>query len=503
MGAEAMSPAVPYAMQYKESSTGFVIELPASGVTVKKDPGQILLTFDTSVPKFDLQDFATRARPWLTGVNVGYDALLLIAPKAHIEIAATQAMLRIILSDPVAVPDDQQNADTRGARRLAILQAQLQLRDGNLTEARRQFTALHAQEPNNPDAVSGLASVQREAGRWGEALALAKKAEQLSGGTVAYSDAVASIQSERASRAGIDAEYLRVSGGQYVQPISEDLVRFYAFIPLEETWRFGASVDALDISSGPLQTSDGSFAAFHGHRQRVELDLEHESRSGLVVDGSLFESRGAVGGALALKIPDDAGATRFGLDARRPYWDVVEALVDGTLRDRLWLSRWQRLAPQALGQLELGFNRYDLLTENNVARAICVAGELRQDGLFNIAGFVATYHLDAEYFQARTAAVTANGVGFFPLPLQDREVHSLTLGYVSSLYGQPSGARLTFDGYAGFAKDRRDGSGPVAAVTMSYSVRHFDIRVRAAQLRGLGEVGTVNRTVAAKLLAIF
>lgn len=499
------------AVAYGPLAEGFAIAFRApgaTGATVTRDGRDLLISFGRAAPEFDASDLQARAAGWLEGVNVGYDALLLrLAPEVAARVEPGPAALTILLARAPAsrATGDQPSPeeDAAGARRLALLDAQLLARTGRLTEARTRFESLRAASPRSPEPVAGLAGVEQQAGRWRRSQELYRDALALDPGDRSVAAALHAIDRGQASRARLDLDSRSVRGGPFTGRADLTIAQASGHVRLGEAWRAGAVVDAARIRTGPVQRASGAVESFSGWRERAELFAQHDGRDGLVTVGSLFAGSDTAGVGLQVRRPDDRGVTLLRGEYRRPNWDYVEGLIDDATRDRVAVGRVHRFGTSVLGRLEVGYNRYAIGGGDEVARTTSVSGELRLTTLAGIPGLAAAYGLEAEYVDRRGTLRAQTGGTFTPSWPLNREVHLATLGYTRTRGDRWSGGALTFDGYGGYGVDRYGRSGPLAAVAVGYAVGAIEVQLRASYVRNIGRARTTATTIGGYLSILF
>lgn len=487
----------PRELRYEPAGDGFTITIRGAvgaSAIVLQERRDLFVSFAKVAPAFDPLDLQRRAAAWLEGVSVGYDSLLLrLAPGVSVRIEAEDAILTLTLSlDAGAVTSaeapkvEPQSTDGSGALRLDLLRAQLLLREQKLSLARSRFAALRDSMPGRPDPVTGLAAVEWRVGRWRRSLELYREAVALGGDTADLAAALREIEDAQASRASVDVERRTSRGGNLDAPVTLTLGQAKGFRRVEEAWRVGVDAETAEVRTAAVRRMSGALESFSGWRNRADLSVQHDQFDGSVTIGALFLGSRSAGLGLQRRQPDDAGATGFVAEWHRPNWAYVEGLIDGALRDRLSVFRTQRLRTELNVRIEFGVNRYHQREYGEVGRSTSFAAELRLDQLARLPGLAAVYAVDGEYIDRRSARQTPSGEIFAPLPLLNREVHSVTIGYARSEGDRRAGGLVSIDGYSGFASDRYGRSGPIAAATFGYASGVLELRLRGSHVRNVG-----------------
>lgn len=486
--------AAPQAIAFGEVGGGFVLTLArvaANDVDVRRENRDVLLRFARAAPAFDAAELQARAAEWLDGVNVGHDAvLLLLSSGVDVEVQDTSTTV-LTLRFFRAVAQDGRATSPRpgsgtGALRLELLRARLLVQDRQLAQARERFEALRATSPASADPVAGLAAVESEVGRWRRSVALYREAQKLSNADPALQAAAEAIERAQAGGLRIDAERRRSHGGEVVAPVTFDFAGVEASRRLVDAWKLGVDVETASIETAAVQRAAGSVQPFSGRRERAALFAQHDGLDGAVHVVSLFAGDGAAGLGLSRRQVDDRGATMFVVEAQRLNWDYIEGVIERARRDRLALTRSQRLGRLVTGRAEVGVNRYTVPGYGTVARTATAAAELRLDNIGEVNGLSAAYVLDAEYVNRIQTRVTATGASYTPLPLLDREVHSGLLGYARSFGEAGAGGVINVSGQLGAGFDRYGRSGPIAAAALSWTNGVVVAQVRGSHTRNVG-----------------
>jgi hypothetical protein len=477
-------------------------------VEVVRDARDVLFKFAKAAPPFDAADLQARAAGWIDGVNVGHDAVLLrlaASVEAQVQIDdPTRLTLRFTrMARPAPQAALPQAASASGERRLELLRGRLLLQDQQLSEARELFETLRMKSPDSAAPVAGLAAVETQMGRWRSGLVLYRQAQTLGDGDPSLAAAIESIEQAQSSGARLEAEHRRSSGGESAAPTTLNVLGAEGSVRWNEAWKFGADLDSAAIDTSAVQRANGAIQPFSGSRERAALSAQHDGMDGTVHVASLFAGHGGAGLGLSRRQVDERGATTFSLEARRDSWDLVEALVERALRDRVSVARSQAFGYSLSGRIEIGANRYTLPQLSTVARSTTLAGELRWNKLGNIAGLSATYLIDAEYASSVEQRTNAAGAAFSPLPLLDREVHLAQLGYERTIGHSDSGGVFNLRGRLAAGADRYGRSGSVAGFVLSWSSGAWLAQLQASQVRNLGRARGTTDSVAVDLSLAF
>lgn len=465
----------------------------ADAPMAQRDGREVLLSYPGALPALDVDALLRQAGDWIEGLNVGHGALLLLLrPGVEARIDAAGEALTVTLSRPApeaeaGAPADGDAPERAGRLRLDLLSAQLLVREGRLTEARERLEQLRTELPDSADPLLGLAAVEQQSGRWRRSLDAYREAAALAPDNASIGPAVRAIERSQASRLRVDLDRRRVRGDESTAPVDLDLGRAWGAVRLGEAWRAGAGTSVARVRTDRVRRASGLTEAYSGRHEQAELFVRHDSLGGRVTTASLYAARGTGGFGLMARWPGDRGEFSALAEARRPSWDYVEGLVEDATRDRLALGRSQRFGAHTSARLELGYNRYHLRGESDVAQTTTFSGELRRDAIAGVRGLNAVYAVEGEHGRRFKERAGPDGRPLRPFPLADREVHSLTLGYSGAIGHREGAGTLLLDAYAGAAKDRHGSSGPLAAIALTHAKGPLKLQCRAAYARVSGK----------------
>ena len=172
-------------------------------------------------------------------------------------------------------------------------------------------------------------------------------------------------------------------------------------------------------------------------------------------------------------MPDTRGQTSFRIDFQRPYWEYIEGVLDGGVRDRLEIRRQHRLVPRLTGSIAASLNRYGVEDDSGVAKSLALEGNLSYFVLKSKPSLEVQYFFDGESRRSIDVRTDAGGVPFSPIPLVSREVHAF-----EAVSNNDLTRRLRAQGFTGFAWDRLGGSGPFFGGRLTFQMpRNLDAEV--------------------------
>ncbi len=482
------SPDSSTSLVYETSDNKLIINVPSSPfkpTEVRQDGRDLLITFPIIAPTFDAFNLQSRAKRWIEGVSVGYDSVLLrLAPNTRVVASNTNSQLALTFesvpesiiriterdSDIGGVPTDRQ-----GALRLRLLRGHLMLRNEELAQARGRFTTLRSAMPDQTEPIVALAEVELLAGNWRKSLGHYAQAVAIEGESSELRKRRAAIERLHARRASISFETRRSDGLGDAKPTDIRQTELRATLPTSEALRFNLELDRANLVTALGQSS--STPPLSVGQTRGTIAAQHDAMSGSTAIASIFLGNDRLGFGLNYNQPDDFGSTNGNLEIARVNWDYIEGIASGALRDRISATRFQRIHPDVRGRIEIGFNRFHLHDAGSLGQTRTASAEVRLNRVMGAQGLSVTYTINGEYVRNRTANTVSLGSRFNALPLLNREIHSLSLGYYKQ-WALSSNAMLTLDSYAGVGKDRYGTNGELFGATVSYTRGPVELKLR-------------------------
>jgi hypothetical protein len=488
-----------YQVVYEIKDSTLVVNVPTSTTrptSVQQDGADLLLSFKLPIQSIDAQTLLSRTTPFIIGVNAGYDSLLLrVAPGVRVSAAntATQIALKFERGGSLDNEGVRQNAgiggpptDSPGALRLRLMRGHLMLINDELSQARGRFSSLRAVMQNQVEPIVGLAEVELQAGNWRKSLAYYREAAAIKGETAEINERRRTIERTQASHGTVGFEVRRSQGGTS-SPVVVRQADARAIQRINEQWRFNVELESAQVRADLVQSQQGLFEPYSGRHTRGMITAQHDDFEGSVTAASIYLGNQTPGIGISYTNPDDRGSTHIKIEFRRDNWDYVEGFVVGAMRDRFAVGRTHRIAPGVKGRVEIGANRYHNEDIGSLGRSATVSAELRINNLVSTQGLSVAYNVNGEYFSNVTNGISQTGTEHQYLPLVNREVHSITMGYFQQFYFD-SKAKLIFDGFVGVGKDRYGQSGEVGGVSLAYVQGPVEISL------GLNHVRNVART---------
>jgi cellulose synthase operon protein C len=348
-------------------------------------------------------------------------------------------------------------AGTAGGSRLVELRAQLLADTAQKREALDllgDFTDAH---PEAASALAGLALLDEGVTRNRQAQALLVQAAALEPLNEDFGNALQDLEQEQAPLADTGFTRRTIQGQQ-----SEDLIRIIGNQVLGGAFHLHLEYGQDAASVNSVTVENRVAGPFRGVLHQGEASVQYETENGLRVEGDAYASDAGPGAGAAVIVPDSQGTTTVRLDLNRPYWEFAPSLADGGTRSRVEVTHETVLSPRLSASLTAALNRYNLRRISDAASSAAAQGRLTYR-LLPHPQLSLEYNLDAEYKLSVATRPAVDGAEFHPLPLVNREVHSVGM----TVAGQPV-RNLQATIAAGYAVDRFGGRAPFVSANLNY-----------------------------------
>ncbi|MFQ5738755.1 MAG: hypothetical protein ACE5JX_07045 [Acidobacteriota bacterium] len=425
------------------------------GLRVSRRDRDLLLSFQKHLGDPRLDQVADRLSPWIEGMRAGYDTLLIrFVPGVAYELFERADRIIVELAR-VSPPATEPGESGQAAIRLDLLQAQLFAETGHVDRARRVLRELDQKHPDTPEILANLAGVESLIHHRRRASALYRKARNLAPHNEDILVAQEGILQSSRPRFTIDFFSRNVERGQL-----EKNLRLSAWSPIGHLTT-GFSYDRNEVEIEQVRRRDGTRGSFDGVRRRAKLFLEYDFEAGSSLQGEFYSQDGSSGYGLLYTSFDVFGTTRVAAHYRKPYWESVEGLINGAVRDRFQLERSQQLTARLAARAAVALNRYHLGGRDEASSSVALEAGVRYQ--FPGPPLVIEYGLDAEYQRSSLTLLDSSGQSFNPFPLESREIHFVDAGFEREWSDS-----IRAGGFAGFSWDRMGGSGPFLGVRLDY-----------------------------------
>lgn len=446
------------AQSISAAETGAAAEIAFENIGILgAEPGagdlEMTLRFDGPLDSTTAETIAAKLPRWIAYATPGYDSLLIrTRKKAAFGVSKTSTgfVLRISwAADPSAPQTDNlqrlrlltMTGETRRARTLLSDLRRLPSTGDQLDRAEAELLVAE----RNPRA--GLRLYDRLSAANPSDLGLKRSASALRRDLSDYAEFEATAQSVKD---GDTQTRLALRGRADIGPSSA----------------LRAEIEGVALSDDAVLRSDGSVVAFDGTRARLRASYDVETSGGVIWSAVLHggSSGAGAGGEAALRL----GAYDVTLRAayNEPYFGFVESIVNDGARDSVEASVVLRGGRRWSAGMSAGYNRYNLDRVDAAATSATFDAFARLEApVGDKTTLIFAYTLDAEYVGDVAIRTDAFGAAFAPLPLSDREVHSLGLG----LYAEWDGG-ISLDAMAGYSYDRYAEGGVFARSSINFDM---------------------------------
>ena len=317
----------------------------------------------------------------------------------------------------------------------------------------KTLSRLTAAAPGDPQVLTALGLAERRIGwrrRAGATLRLALDADRANRDLRAL---LSSMQDERAPQARVDLEQKDVKREYRTRSQRTEGTR-----ALGDAYQFGGRLELLHVDARRVRHANGDVAPLRRSLQRGEAWVRLDTLGGASWVGSLFAASSGPGASVDVTRARPAGQWTLQGEIHRPFWEYAEAFDGDGTRDRVAITRRQKLWRRVEGWATWAATRYAIDTGDATRTTGLSAGitaVLRDAG----PSVSASYGLDKESRRAGVTRSDVAGVSYDPVPVVSREIHVPGVQLRQQL-----GRAASIDAYAGYAVDRLGGKGVVTEV---------------------------------------
>jgi len=424
-------------------------------VRSQQDGRELLLQFDQPIDGTVLDELPRRLDGLIDGVQLGYDALLLLLAVDGMDarVLSQGRTVRVALArpaDPVAAAETTRE-DADAEARLELERARLLVSAGRDSAARVKLKRLAEAQPGNTEPLLLLADIETRQGRWREAVKLYDRALTLSPDTIDIVQAKARLIQEKGSFLRSDTDLQKAQGQdrQIIERVTGRKVADDAPVAV------GFAYEIRRAKSAMTPRANGVTTTFDDERHRLDLWGEHDAGWNLT-RGTLLVGPTAIGGAIEAVLRHKDAETRARFAYHEPYWDQYVGLVDGGTVDRAELAHRRTLLPRLDSEAAGRVSRYGLAGDDAVAYGFGAGVLVRWTLPEPVEVFSLGYGLFAEYINRRDTQLNDAGAEFNPMAISSVEIHTLDLTVSDQI-----GPYVRYLVTAGYAADRLNGRGPV------------------------------------------
>jgi hypothetical protein len=443
------------------------------------DGQEIKLRFSRPLGTVPLDKAPAELAGWMDNVLYGYDSVLLVAGAdviATVEKRADGVRVVFTRKPPTkAALDAKARADQAAGQRLGYLSAAADMEEGKVRKARAALNELVQRDPRDVQSVQLLAGAEERLGRWRDALRLSNYALTFTPGEPGlvrnkarllhtYGDFVRTDYDVFAVR---NADTQRVSKATGRQNVGSDGLLTY-------------TVERRRVDADKVTRADGTVTPFHGFRSQATMAYVQDWRDLQSTKISLFAADATLGAGFLHERRGDEHVLRFGGHWREPAYSLLEGVVVGGRRSRVFTEAEKRLSRRWLASMGGGINSYGLDGQDGqLASSATVNASLTYIVNEGDPSITVGYLLDAEYVIDNKFFTDSFGSRFHPMSLASREVHSLLASFE-----RPLTDYLSWSATGGYSWDRRNKGAPFASLAMKYEpLSDLEIGVRVAHAR--------------------
>lgn len=443
-------------------SRGLVLKLgwPASSrVLAKKNSRSLLLEFDRPLESRRLSRQIQQLKSWVKEGRYGYDSLLLTwQPGFEAKVQRTRNQVQVVLLATATRGEQTPKNPKPSAKmpsnyRIQILQGETWLAAGEGRKAREVLFPLLMEYGENGDLLSALARAEEMMGNWPGAVAYYQRLAQNEKTALLARAEIKRLHRQFGS-------HLTVETGQKSTEDADDqtITSFSGRYHSGGRWSTEASLEQRDVDFSGAQNVVGETHSQRAQRKRLSLTANHTSERGHNTEVGIIASESGPGLHLRQSLKHGDGESAAELNVNEAYWDYVEGIFNDASRDQLKLSHARTLTPRLRGQIAVEANQYHLEDHSNLARSS--GAEVNLNYLVKDKNPVTemAYVFDHENISDLDNFTDTAGQAYSPLPLTDRNAHSLAL-HVSDEVGSNGFYRTSI----GYVNDADNSSGAFAS----------------------------------------
>jgi hypothetical protein len=424
-----------------------------SGAETGADDLEVTLRFDGPLDGAQTEKLAVSLPRWIAYATPGYDSLL-IRTKKKAAFAVTREGTGVVVR--IAWAADPGSAARENMQRLRYLTM-----TGETAKARALISDLRrlSPDPARLDRAEAELRIAERDLRGG--LALYDQLASANPDDIGLRRSVAELRSQLSDVIEANLSRQSVEDGDTQ---TRAMLRGRAEVGPNSALR--AEIETVTLSDDTVLRSDGAIIAFDETKARLRASYDVESNRGVIWSSVLHGAAHGVG--LGGEIVWRGANREFALRSayQEPFFGFVESIANDGSRSYVEASLQLRGSRAWSAGATIGYNIYDLngVDEAATSAALDVFARYETPELEG-ATLVFAYALDAEYVGSVALRTDAFDVAFTPLPISDREVHSLGLGLNA---GWDNG--LTLDAMAGYSYDRYAEGGFFARASIDYAL---------------------------------
>lgn len=420
---------------------------------------------ESAAPRYWLD--ATRAHSAVNYVTEGYNTVLVVTKPTH--------NLQVLESgNGWAVEAVQAQAfDPRSERaqlklRRELLQARMELEEGDVHGATTRVAALEDRYGNDPQYRGFAANTYFYAENWPVAKQEVVKAQAMAPNNADIAKLARDIDREHADRVRADVTWInRGDNTEVVTALSGEK-------QVSDKWRAGAVLRNHNVDVDSRLQPDDTIRGQSADRQSGEIYGVYAHNPTNYSTIRVFANNDTLGIGGDHTNINPLGVTTLSARWHEPNFTFVEGVYDNAVRDRLAVYHQVKRSPWDFG-LGGSLNNYSIDTADDVFTSFGIEGNIvyawRQAGPYVGLG----YGLDAEYKIDDELQRTQGGTAYRRFPMRTREIH-----FASVTLAEDFGPRTFGSLLAGYGWDRFGGSGPSVEGHIQHNIyQQWDVGARA------------------------
>ena len=384
---------------------------------------ELFLRFNRELRTPDLATLPKRLPDWLQGAVLGFDSILFQATRDVVfGVEHSRNMLTVTIMPAPAAAPLVPTLEAGPSARLRLLAARLKSQLGETFAAREELQQILARDHAPVDALLLMAEVEQRLGNWQSALELYDQALVRAPDNAGVISAQAALRRNRGVRISTRLTRQEFKAGD-TQKIALSEGRMHPWMRGE----IGFVTETRRVDAPEVRRPNGGTGRFDTTRVRTELFALHNfDDRALTAGGRLHFSPDSVGGAVSLDRRDGTATTRVRLEYGAPYWQLLEGLADGGVRDRVELIHERSFDPdfRINGRFGGSFNRYGIDGDADVASSLGAFLEMAYTVNQRRPFFSVAYTYNGLYVLGRERRVSAAGELFAPMGVATQEVHA-------------------------------------------------------------------------------
>ena len=227
-----------------------------------------------------------------------------------------------------------------------------------------------------------------------------------------------------------------------------------------------AEISTVHLDDDIALRSDGTIIAYDGAKTKLRASYDVDSGGGVAWSAILYAGAPGMGAGGEIGWRRASHELVLRASYNEPFFSFVESIVNDGVRHQVEASLLLRGARHWSAGATAAYNRYDLNNVDSAATTLAIDGFARYETpLDDRVTLIFSYALDAEYVGSVAVRTDALSAAFQPLPLSDREVHSLGVG----LYAEWERG-FSADAIVGYSYDRYAEGGAFARANLNYDV---------------------------------